>query len=189
MPGPVPRGGADPPLPNSHPRFPGDASLPLAAFVSPAKTERALASTQCFSLSVMIPASRRQLALKDMKDAEGASLIGKISSRFTGDFMALTTDRSLLLAQDGLGAAAKMPATASSCHLYFGVVSLARSQSRSIGCKADVECTSRSARLWPPSLLWRKPHKPAQAGYRLEWTMDGRSVLVRAALVASERSR
>jgi hypothetical protein len=29
--------------------------------------------------------------LKDMKDAEGASLIGKISSRFTGDFMALTT--------------------------------------------------------------------------------------------------
>jgi hypothetical protein len=39
----------------------------------------------------MMPASRRQLALKDMKDAEGASLIGKISSRFTGDFMALTT--------------------------------------------------------------------------------------------------
>ena len=53
-------------------------------------TERTLASTHCFSLSVMMPASRRQLALKDMKEAEGASLIGKISSRFTGDFMALS---------------------------------------------------------------------------------------------------
>jgi hypothetical protein len=39
----------------------------------------------------MMPASRRQLALTDMKDAERASLIGKISSRFTDDFMALTT--------------------------------------------------------------------------------------------------
>jgi hypothetical protein len=67
-----------------------DPSLPLpAAIISPAKTERTLASTHCFSFSVMMPASRRQLALKDMKQAEGASLIGKISLRFTGDFMAL----------------------------------------------------------------------------------------------------
>jgi hypothetical protein len=29
----------------------------------------------------MMPASRRQLALNDIKEAEGASLIGKISSR------------------------------------------------------------------------------------------------------------
>jgi len=61
-----------------------------AAIISPAKTERTLASTHCFSPSVMMPASRRQLALNDIKEAEGASLIGKISSRFTGDFMALT---------------------------------------------------------------------------------------------------
>ena len=67
-----------------------DPSLPLpTATISPAKTERTLASTHCFSSSVMMPASRRQLALKDMKEAEGASLIGKISSRFTGDFIAL----------------------------------------------------------------------------------------------------
>jgi hypothetical protein len=67
-----------------------DPSLPLrTATISPAKTESTLASTHCFSLSVMMPASRRQLALKDMKEAEGASLTGKISSRFTEDFIAL----------------------------------------------------------------------------------------------------
>jgi hypothetical protein len=92
-----------------------------APFVSPAKTARTLASTQCFSLSVMMPASRRQLALKDMKDAEGASLIGKISSRFTGESMAVSTNRPFLLAQDELGPLAKMPPAKSSCHLYFGV--------------------------------------------------------------------
>jgi hypothetical protein len=58
----------------------------------------------------MMPASRRQLALKDMKDAEGASLIGKISSRFTGESMAVLTNRRFLLAQDELGPLAKMPA-------------------------------------------------------------------------------
>jgi hypothetical protein len=47
-----------------------------------------------------MPASRRQLALKDMKDAEGASLIGKISSRFTGESMAVSTNRPFLLVQD-----------------------------------------------------------------------------------------
>jgi hypothetical protein len=67
--------------------FPTEREAP---FVSPAKTARTLASTQCFSLSVMMPASRRQLALKDMKDAEGASLIGKISSRFTAESMAVS---------------------------------------------------------------------------------------------------
>ena len=61
----------------------------------PAKTERTLASTHCFSPSVMMPASRRQLALKDMKEADGASMMGKISSRFTADFMGLTPFFSL----------------------------------------------------------------------------------------------
>ena len=56
----------------------------------------------------MMPASRRQLALKDMKEADGASLIGKISSRFTKDSMVLTPNGLFFLAQDGLGAAAKM---------------------------------------------------------------------------------
>jgi hypothetical protein len=41
-----------------------------------------------------MPASRRQLALKVMKEAEGASLIGKIISRFIGDFIALSRDRA-----------------------------------------------------------------------------------------------
>jgi hypothetical protein len=61
-----------------------------AGIVSFAETERILASTHCFSPSLMMPASRRQLAFKDMKEADGASLIGKISSRFTGDCMILT---------------------------------------------------------------------------------------------------
>jgi hypothetical protein len=38
--------------------------------------------------------------LKDMKEAEGASLIGKISSRFTGDFIALRP-RSALSSRSG----------------------------------------------------------------------------------------
>jgi hypothetical protein len=38
----------------------------------------------------MMPASRRQLALKDMNEADGAPWIGKISCRFTGAFMVLT---------------------------------------------------------------------------------------------------
>ena len=86
-----------------------------------AKTERTLASTHCFSLSVMMPASRRQLALKDMKEAEGASLIGKISSRFTGDSMALSAliGPFFSLGTDW-GAAGTMSPTGSSCHLYFG---------------------------------------------------------------------
>ena len=42
-------------------------SLPLP------KQKKTLASTHCFSRSVMMPASRRQLALQDMKDADGAS--------------------------------------------------------------------------------------------------------------------
>jgi hypothetical protein len=62
-----------------------------AALVSPTRTKCTFASTHRFSLSVMMPSPQRQPALKDMKDAEGASLIGKISSRFTGDLMALTT--------------------------------------------------------------------------------------------------
>ena len=70
---------------------------------SPANTERTLASTHCFSVSVMMPASRRQLALKDMNEADGASLIGKISSRFTGDFIVLTP-KSPFLPQDRHGA-------------------------------------------------------------------------------------
>ena len=93
-----------------------------------AKTERTLASTHCFSLSVMMPASRRQLALKDMKEAEGASLIGKISSRFTGDSMALSAliGPFFSLGTDW-GAAGTMSPTGSSCHLYFGAMSRAPS--------------------------------------------------------------
>ena len=65
--------------------------------------------------SVMMPASRRQLALKDMKEADGASMMGKISSRFTADFMGPTPFFSL----DRLGGgAAKMSPTDRSCHLY-----------------------------------------------------------------------
>jgi hypothetical protein len=41
--------------------------------------------------------------LKDMNEADGASLIGKISSRFTGDFMVLTPKWPLLLPQGKLG--------------------------------------------------------------------------------------
>jgi hypothetical protein len=59
--------------------------------------------------------------LKDMKDAEGASLIGKISSRFAGESMAVSTNRPFLLAQDELGPLAEMPPAKSLCHLYFGV--------------------------------------------------------------------
>jgi hypothetical protein len=73
-------------------RWPGVCQIAAelrAIAISPAKTDRTLASTHCFSLSVMMPASRRQMALKEMKEAEGASLIGKMSSRVTGDFIAL----------------------------------------------------------------------------------------------------
>ena len=57
--------------------------------------------------------------MKDMKEADGASMMGKISSRFTADFMGLTPFFSL----DRLGGgAAKMSPTDRSCHLYVGVI-------------------------------------------------------------------
>jgi hypothetical protein len=75
----------------------------------------------------MMPASKRQLALNDMNEADGASLIGKISSRFTGAFMVLTPKGPPLFRRIDWGCVKMSPAD-SSCHLYVGVIARRRGE-------------------------------------------------------------